>query len=466
MPRVQHSRDRTPSCRIGVCLAGLLVLSPIGWGASILEVGSIPDDLRTRFQLDAWYQKMILVETLPIISSARTSDPALREAAYIVRQMLGSRPEILQTLADESARVVVMAYDEYTTDLPEQRHMRPKVYWDSRARGLGGRICSCAEENLLGFPGDPYSTENIFIHEFAHVVHGVALKRLDPTFDRRLRTAYTQAQELGLWENTYAAVDAGEYWAEAVQCWFDNNRENDSLHNAVNTRGELKSYDPTLAALCAEVFGENPWRYMKPEGRSPEDREHLAGFDASIAPRFQWREVPIPAKPRVQIETALGNIELELDAVAAPLTTRNFLTYAHRRLYNDGAFFRTVTLDNQPTNSVKIRVLQARANVEREAEFLPSVPLERTRDTGLRHLDGAVSMARTSPDSAQHHFFICIGDQPELDFGGRRNPDGQGFAVFGQVVKGMDLVRRFHAAPAEGQQLTPPIAIQRAIRLN
>ena len=95
----------------------------------------------------------------------------------------------------------------------------------------------------------------------------------------------------------------------------------------------------------------------------------------------------------------------------------------------------------------------------------PALPLERTRDTGLRHLDGTLSMARAGPDTATSDFFICIGDQPELDFGGKRNPDGQGFAAFGRVTKGMDVVRRIQQAPAEGQTLTPPVSILNIERL-
>jgi peptidyl-prolyl cis-trans isomerase A (cyclophilin A) len=129
-------------------------------------------------------------------------------------------------------------------------------------------------------------------------------------------------------------------------------------------------------------------------------------------------------------------------------------------------FFRSVTLSNQPNNQVKIQVLQAEASSGRTNEFYPSIPLERTCDTGLHHLDGTVSMARDGADTARDSFFICIGDQPELDFRGKRNRDGQGFAAFGKVVKGMDLVRKIHAGAAVGQQLEPPVRIQRAIRLN
>ena len=169
-------------------------------------------------------------------------------------------------------------------------------------------------------------------------------------------------------------------------------------------------------------------------------------------------------KPRVLIETLLGEIEVELERDKAPGTVANFLRYVDGGFYTSSAFHRSVTLSNQPTNAIKIQVIQARANLGRTNEFLPPVQLERTRDTGLKHLGGTVSMARGAPDSAQDHFFICIGDQPELDFGGKRNPDGQGFAAFGKVVKGMDVVRRIHTAPADGQSLTPPVRILRASR--
>jgi cyclophilin family peptidyl-prolyl cis-trans isomerase len=344
--------------------------------------------------------------------------------------------------------------------------MTPKVFWDRRARGLGGRIASCAEENLLCFPGDPYATENILIHEFAHVVHGVALRALDPTFDSRLRQAFRNATTAGLWADTYSATSPGEYWAEGVQSWFDDNRENDALHNHVNTRTELKEYDTALAGLCEEVYGDGPWRYQKPMVRLAADRIHLAGFDPARAPRFKWREAPVPERPQVSIQTAIGAIEVELDTLRAPVTVTNFLRYVHEGLYSDGEFHRTVTLENQPTNNVKIQVIQATANPAKTNAFFPPIALERTRESGLRHIDGAISMARAEPDSAQADFFICIGDQPELDFGGHRNPDGQGFAVFGRVISGMQVVRKIHERPAAGQKLTPPVRIQRAVRLN
>jgi peptidyl-prolyl cis-trans isomerase A (cyclophilin A) len=170
--------------------------------------------------------------------------------------------------------------------------------------------------------------------------------------------------------------------------------------------------------------------------------------------------------PRVLLQTALGNIEVEIDMKAAPQTATNFLRYVREGFYDGGIFHRTVTLANQPTNTVKIRVIQASASPAKTNALFPPIRLERTRDTGLKHLNGTISMARTAPDSAQDHFFICVDDQPELDFGGKRNPDGQGFAAFGQVVKGMDIVRKIQGAPADEQTLTPPIRIQRIVRME
>jgi peptidyl-prolyl cis-trans isomerase A (cyclophilin A) len=167
---------------------------------------------------------------------------------------------------------------------------------------------------------------------------------------------------------------------------------------------------------------------------------------------------------RVVIETEIGDIELELDAARAPASVANFLKYVDAGLYDGGIFHRTVRPDNQQSHAVPIAVVQAQSKARGTEELFPAVTLERTRDTGLKHVDGAVSLARLEPDSATDHFFICVGDQPELDFGGKRNPDGQGFAAFGRVVRGMDVVRKIQMAHAEGERLSPPIGIVRARR--
>jgi peptidyl-prolyl cis-trans isomerase A (cyclophilin A) len=164
----------------------------------------------------------------------------------------------------------------------------------------------------------------------------------------------------------------------------------------------------------------------------------------------------------VLLVTDRGEIELELDPGRAPVTVANFLRYVERGFYDGGLFHRTVTLDNQPANKIKIEVIQGGINPARAKEDGPALALERTRDTGLRHVDGAISMARTGPDTATSDFFVCVNDQHELDFGGQRNTDGQGFAAFGRVVRGLDVVRAIQQAPAEGQKLAPAVVIIRA----
>ena len=168
------------------------------------------------------------------------------------------------------------------------------------------------------------------------------------------------------------------------------------------------------------------------------------------------------AQERVVIQTSKGEIVVELYSKKAPITVKNFLKYVDKGLFTNARFHRTVTLnpDNQPHNKVKIEVIQAGLDPAKESMALPAIPLERTNKTGLKHKDGTISMARLEPDTASSEFFICVGDQPELDYGGRRNPDGQGFAAFGRGVSGMNVVRAINKAPVQEQSLTPPILIQ------
>jgi len=167
----------------------------------------------------------------------------------------------------------------------------------------------------------------------------------------------------------------------------------------------------------------------------------------------------------VEIETAMGNLLVALSGDRAPGTVENFLRYVDAGLYAGGVFHRTVRMDNQQQSPVKIEVIQGGPKPGAKQSFEP-VKLERTTRTGLKHVAGAISMARSAPDSATGDFFICIGDQPELDFGGKRNPDGQGFAAFGMVLKGMDVVKKIQMAPNEGQRLTPPVEIRRIRRVE
>ena len=168
----------------------------------------------------------------------------------------------------------------------------------------------------------------------------------------------------------------------------------------------------------------------------------------------------------VRIETPLGNIEAEIDSARAPRTAANFLAYVDAGAYTNARFHRTVRPDNQPNDSVRIGVIQAGVDSATARRSRPPIELERTSVTGLRHLDGTLSMARAGANTATSGFFICIGDQPALDFAGHRNLDGQGFAAFGRVTSGMDIVRRIQASAADAQRLTPPIVITRIVRVR
>jgi hypothetical protein len=271
---------------VGVCW---LALAAVAWAAAAQswQVTTPPPALG----LEPFYEKYVSANGYPIVASKRVNDYALKEAALLVDQMLAARPDVRAAMIHSGSRLIVMAHDEFTTDVPEHSKLKPKDYWDARARGLGGSrtdpVCSCGEENLLGFPGDPYATECILIHEFAHNIHLRGMVNVDPTFDDRVKETYERAVKAGLWKGKYAGTNHHEYFAEGVQSWFGNNRQNDYDHNHVDTREELIEYDPGLAALCREVFRDTQLVYTKPATRL---HGHLAGYDPQQAPRFEWPE--------------------------------------------------------------------------------------------------------------------------------------------------------------------------------
>ena len=161
----------------------------------------------------------------------------------------------------------------------------------------------------------------------------------------------------------------------------------------------------------------------------------------------------------VLMESDAGNIVVEIYEEEAPITAKNFLRYVDENRFEGARFYRVVRMDNQPQNDVKIEVIQGGLQNDMPDQKLPPIAHETTKMTNVLHVDGALSMARLEPGTAASEFFICIGDQPDLDFGGRRNPDGQGFAAFGKVVEGMQVIREIQQKPARGQMLFPAIQI-------
>ena len=412
------------------------------------QSGPIPMELRERLKLDPFYQKRVDAGGLPVLGSAKVNDDALAEAAWIIGRMLGDRQDILKAMASQNVRAVVMARDEYTTDVPEHADLRPKLYWDRRARGLGATprapVVSGAEENLLSFRRDPYPNENIFLHEFAHAIHGTGLNKVDPTFDKRLRDAYQSAMDQKLWANTYAATNRHEYWAEGVQSWFDDNAPPDALHNDIRTRAQLKKYDPKLAALCLEVFGDGSWRYIKPRDRKPEDRAHLANYDPRNVPQFQWRSTEPGERPEIVVQTAVGDFEIELNEKADPAAVRNFLLIALDGGYHSGSL----------TAAAKGRV-GATANPRWRRQWAKDLSLRQvTTPSAVKPKDGDVVLVREGTE--WHDFALFLGD--EIDAGTAQ------IVPIGRILKGRDVVRKILDSPIQGDGKAKPVEIRRVIR--
>ncbi len=173
-----------------------------------------------------------------------------------------------------------------------------------------------------------------------------------------------------------------------------------------------------------------------------------------------------PGSEKIVIRTELGEIHVRIDLVRAPVTSANFLRYIDAGLFDSTCFYRVVRPDNQPKDSVFIGVIQGGRYEDEETGGFPPIPHETTEATGIRHRDGVISMARWTPGTATSEFFICVGDQKDLDYGGRRNPDGQGFAAFGKVTKGMEVVRKIHSIQAPGQYLEKPVLILEIVRVE
>jgi hypothetical protein len=266
----------------------------------VVVTSEVPNQAFRFGGVPSFYTQQDSAEGFPITASEKVNPFAVQEAIFIVNSMLANRPDVRTAMIKSGSRLCIMAHNEFTTDLPEWTWLADvavpgfesfpaRDFRDARARGMGGSdtdpYCSCAEENLLAFEGDPYAAENILIHELAHNIHLRGMNNLDSTFDRRVKDAYRTAMSEVLWKGKYASVNHHEYFAEGVQSWFDDNRENDHDHNHVNTRQELLEYDPRLAALCREVFGDTEFKYTKPATRLT---GHLAGYDPEKAPRFEF----------------------------------------------------------------------------------------------------------------------------------------------------------------------------------
>ena len=225
--------------------------------------------------LDPFYKKYMNVNGIHVISSWRVPDSCFYAAYVTVKALTDMLPaEVLESMTSRDTRIGIMARYEGTTDIPEHAYLAndTSLNWDVRARGLGGTLdlplTTCAEENILAYQIDKYHAEDILIHEFAHTIHDVGIAPINPDFNNRLKTSLDAALKKGRWINTYTATNIWEYWAEGVQSWFNVNAEvdndgGDGKHNKVNTREELKSYDPGLYQILSEYFPETDKRISR-----------------------------------------------------------------------------------------------------------------------------------------------------------------------------------------------------------
>ena len=268
--------------RIARSLTLLLVVASLGADKPLIDdyvkasVGPIPSDLT----LDAFYKKHADALGIPVVSSEKVPDAALLVARDIVIHMLAKRPDLREAMVGRKMRVIVMARSESTTDLPEQKDWKKpgrddrrltsdgasttrNESADSRTRSTGtgarhgGQPDLLREENLLGYPGTRYFGENIFVHEFAHGIMDIGIRRADPELFRKIGDAYKAAMDKGLWKGHYASTNANEYWAEGTQTWFWSNYEYKDGETTVMTPDDLKGYDPTLYDLLSQVYADH-----------------------------------------------------------------------------------------------------------------------------------------------------------------------------------------------------------------
>jgi hypothetical protein len=211
-----------------------------------------------------FYKKYIDVKGMPVVAAEEVADLALQRSYSIVSHMLAGRPDILEAMVKNTMYLIIIGKDQVYTDMPEYRHHPNPAFQNERVRGTGGRPTSFGEENILNLPIDRYDDESIAVHEFCHTIDST-LHSIDPTWNDRKNAAYRNALRKGLWKNAYTSVNAGEYWAEIAQAYFDCNRVNNWNHGPIGTREQLKAYDPKGYELVRTTFNLSPeqdWRYI------------------------------------------------------------------------------------------------------------------------------------------------------------------------------------------------------------
>jgi hypothetical protein len=284
-----------------------------------------------RARARTFYGKYLDTLGLPVVAAPEVADQALERTHWSVAHLLAGRQDIIEAMRRDRMYLIVIGKDQLYCDIPEYSHQRNPAYWNERVRGTGGRPTSFGEENLLSLPLDRYDDESIGVHEFCHTIDR-ALRTIDSTWTERRNAVYRHALDRGLWKNTYAAGDPGEFWAEICQSYFDCNRINNWNHGPIGTREQLKQYDPESYELVHNTFqlsSENDWHYTwlrkLPNVTVPPAKFHIDPYYT----KFTWaREFPV-------IGREAGNESL----LKANDTIRKMFAYRHdllKALINDG----------------------------------------------------------------------------------------------------------------------------------
>ena len=285
------------------CLAAILLAT--GTASSQEQIPKVTAPPKTFFNLvperdreaaSKFYAKYIDVKGMPVVASKEVSSQALQRTYWIVTHLLAGRPDVIAAMVKNGMYLIIIGKDQVYTDMPEYRNTQNPAYMNERVRGTGGKPTSFGEENLLSLPIDRYDDESIGVHEFCHTIDST-LGSIDPKWSQKRNAAFRNARAKGLWENSYAAGNSAEFWAEACQSYFDCNRVNNWNHGPIGTREQLRAYDPETYELVRSTFNLSPeqdWRYSwlqkLPNVTAPPARFKIDPFYT----KFSWaREFPV-----------------------------------------------------------------------------------------------------------------------------------------------------------------------------
>jgi alpha-glucosidase len=317
-----------------------------------------------------FYKKYVDVKGIAVVSAAEVADEALQRTHFIVTHLLAGRPDVIEVMAKNGTRLIVIGKDQVYTDMPEYRNSFNAAYLNERVRGTGGLdVTSFGEENLLNLLLDRYDDESIGVHEFCHTIDA-ALSRLDQGWRGRLRDTYRSVTGKGLWKNTYTASNPAEYWAEICQSYFDCNRINNWNHGPIGTREQLKQYDPEGYELVKTTFKltpENDWRYQ-PLRRQPSVIAPPTKFKIdSYYTKFTWaREFTVLGSKHVSDEALLK----------ANDTIRKMFAYRHdilKAMIADGARLVVLGREEKLSDLPEFKDSKARATLD-EVRYLDYAP--------------------------------------------------------------------------------------------